>query len=554
MILRHVAVAAALIALTLAGFFFFPGHTFLYSDTQIYLPILERMHDSSLYSKEPLALRPHVTYTIYDEMALALRRVTGLEFQSVLVMQQLATRFCGLLGMFLIGRAIGFPTHLALLLTSIYALGATVSGPAVLIFEYEPVPRGFAGPMLVLAIGLAARNRWLAAGLTAGVAILYHPPTTVPVLAVLALFTIFQSEYRIRSLRAWAAIAVSIVLAFIFSRLQDGVTEAQQFFGRIPPDLEQLQRLRGAYVWITMWGAQWIRHFELLFVACLLVYWRIRTFLPPVVRYFFLGLPIYGIVMMPLSYLSLETAKWSLMPQFQPARAVLFLSLIALAGAGICGIHAARSRRYVEALAWFALAYAIPAQADVSQLLLPDLRDSIYRKRFGVTAALALLATAAAAFESRKPVWSRLALGACLILPFYAIPKIGQVINYREIDHPEIHEVANWARQNTSKDAVFLFPDAGQDLTPGLFRVYAVRAVFVDWKAGGQVNLLPSLGLEWWRRWKAVMEGKFEPGNMRRYTGEPIDYLVVKKKNAIEGWKVLYENEAYRTYAVPRVP
>ncbi len=71
-------IAAAIVCLTLLGFFRFPGHTFLQSDTQIYLPILERLWDSSVFGRELLALDPHVSFTIYDEMALTLRRVTKL--------------------------------------------------------------------------------------------------------------------------------------------------------------------------------------------------------------------------------------------------------------------------------------------------------------------------------------------------------------------------------------------------------------------------------------------------------------------------------------------
>ena len=83
---------AAILCLTLLGFFRFPGHTFLQSDTQIYMPILERMWDSSVLGREMLALEPHVSFTIYDEMALLLRRATGLDFEAVLVAQQLIFR------------------------------------------------------------------------------------------------------------------------------------------------------------------------------------------------------------------------------------------------------------------------------------------------------------------------------------------------------------------------------------------------------------------------------------------------------------------------------
>ena len=77
---QSLLIALALLPLTLLGFFYFPGHTWLQSDTQIYVPILERMADPSLFSKEMVALRPHVTWTLYDESAIALHTITRLRF------------------------------------------------------------------------------------------------------------------------------------------------------------------------------------------------------------------------------------------------------------------------------------------------------------------------------------------------------------------------------------------------------------------------------------------------------------------------------------------
>ncbi len=47
-------------------------------------------------------------------------------------------------------------------------MGATIIGPAVLTVEYEPVPRGFAFGLALLAIGLMAQNWYLMSGLAWG--------------------------------------------------------------------------------------------------------------------------------------------------------------------------------------------------------------------------------------------------------------------------------------------------------------------------------------------------------------------------------------------------
>jgi len=107
-----------------------------------------------------------------------------------------------------------------------------------------------------------------------------------------------------------------------------------------------------------------------------------------------------------------------------------------------------------------------------------------------------------------------------------------------------------WARAATQKDDVFLFPDAAEDLRPGVFREEALRAVYVDWKGGGQINFLKQLGAEWWSRWQRVMAGGFDPRNLERYRGLGIDYLVVERKNRLAGSPPAFENASFAVYSV----
>src|ERR1044071_5785035 len=93
--------AAAVLALALLTFFEFPGHTWLQQDTQIYVPILEHLRDPSVLRNDVLVQRPHVSFTLYDEIALALRAATGLGFGQVLAGEQIVTRALGIWGLYL---------------------------------------------------------------------------------------------------------------------------------------------------------------------------------------------------------------------------------------------------------------------------------------------------------------------------------------------------------------------------------------------------------------------------------------------------------------------
>jgi len=133
--MKNALVAAAIGILTLLTWLQFPGHTWLQQDSQIYAPILEHIWDPSALRNDILVERPHVAFTLYDEVAVALRAISGLDFRTILAIEQLITRALGIWGVYLIATACDLPAALALFVAAIFSLGATIPGPAVLTFE-----------------------------------------------------------------------------------------------------------------------------------------------------------------------------------------------------------------------------------------------------------------------------------------------------------------------------------------------------------------------------------------------------------------------------------
>src|SRR3954451_19373344 len=128
-------VAAAIVGLALLTFFQFPGHTWLQQDTQIYTPILEHQRDPALLRNDLIAQHPHDAFTLYDELAIGVRRVTGLGFQPILQAQQLVTRAFGIWGLVLLGQAFGLSIVPAFAVAAICSLGLVIAGPTVLTVE-----------------------------------------------------------------------------------------------------------------------------------------------------------------------------------------------------------------------------------------------------------------------------------------------------------------------------------------------------------------------------------------------------------------------------------
>lgn len=491
---RPLAALAALVGICLFGFLVFPGHTYLHQDSQIYLPMMEQLVDSRVLSNDIIATHPHLSFTLYDELAVAFRKLTGADFQPFLVAQQLFTRLMGLLGVFLLAQSAGLGYTACTLAAGVYALGATVLGPSVLTVEYEPTPRTFALPMIVLAAGLAAIGRWPAAGAAAFLGFLYHPPTVLPILLLLAVHVLmpWQREGRWRFL-AWIAAAIAVIA--LSAKYQAGVRLHQDFFSTISPDVEQMQRLRTSYVWVGAWfGQLWLHHFFLAAVG-LAAWWRIGDRLDSFSRFLLGSLPLLGLLSLLIAWVTTDWLKWSLMPQLQPARAVLWTTFAAIVSTSIA---AGLARSLTEKTLWLLLPFAATIQTRPLDLLWPN-SPALFQHLL-LAAALALLA----AWSLRLPAW---APGLAIVASMFAILHIGGVRNYPQVHSPELDALSAWARSATPLDAVFHFPEAGRDGTPGIFRERALRAVWVDWKGGGQVNFMEPLAREWWRRWSAMPAG-----------------------------------------------
>jgi hypothetical protein len=345
-----------------------------------------------------------------------------------------------------------------------------------------------------------------------------------------------------RRYRTFAPLAAACIVLAVAARFQQGANEAQLFFSRLAPSLENLQRLRAPYSWISEWWRDWLPHYLVLYAASVLAYARLRKRAPLDLRFFLIGLPLVGILSVPASCVLLEKMKWVLLPQVQPMRALLFVTVIAEFSAAAAGIVAVQARRYLEAFAWFALVYLVPLNTSVT--VIPSWNRAL------AAALLAAGASLAAFAEARKFRWSAAAMAGVALAGFFLVPTLGGVSTHPRLHTPELAQLSAWARASTPPDTVFLFADAGKQLQPGIFRSEALRAVYVDWKGGGQVNYLTDLGVQWWARWQQVLAAPFDPRNVARYGALGIGYIVLSPRNRLLDRAPVFENAGYLVYAL----
>jgi hypothetical protein len=162
------------------------------------------------------------------------------------------------------------------------------------------------------------------------------------------------------------------------------------------------------------------------------------------------------------------------------------------------------------------------------------------------------LAVLAARAEAARRKWAAAVWAVLLLSPFFLYPLLGGVENYPKLDRTAVGGLARWARSATETDAVFVFPDAGRALYPGVFRAEALRALYVDWKGGGQANYSEEVAREWGNRWQTVRWMPPKGESLRRFSGLGIDYVVLSAANRLVGETPLYDSSSFSVYRARR--
>ncbi len=226
---RAAAVFLGFLAVAWFEFDVFPGHTYLASGSQLYLPAIEHLIAPGYLSRDLVATHPHLASTIYDEATLFLHATAKLDLRNALVAQQFVSRIGALLGVFLLGRAVGLKPLPALLITALVNVGTFLPGPAVELIDPEPVPASFATGLTLLAIGWLVFEKPLLAGLSGGVALLYDPMMAAPFWLMAVAAFAFDKQMRRLVKPLLAILVVFGLLLANLAQLQPGTPDGQLF-------------------------------------------------------------------------------------------------------------------------------------------------------------------------------------------------------------------------------------------------------------------------------------------------------------------------------------
>jgi len=528
--LRASLLCLAIFAAAWLEFRVFPGHTYLEADSQLYLPMLERVDSPGLLARDLVAANPNLLLTAYDEVTVLLHKEGRLTFRRALLGQQFIFRVAALIGVFLLARATGLSQLFAFLIAMIVSLGATLSGPAAFVTDREPLPVAFAFSLTLLAMGLLAREKPLLAGLAGGVAFLYDPVLALPFWCILLIGLCFDRELRVLARPMLPILLVFVLLLANLAQLQPEAG-GKPIFARVSPPLAAFQRAQTPYLYVSEWPSGELYQFLALYVFALWAAARTWPLLPRRFRWLVLGTAFCGLLSGPISYLLLDQNHFAWAARLRLPRTLLLTVAATALLFGLAGMRAVLRRHSWEALGWFTLLFALPASNGVFDFfrITNEQRLGHFAVACGLAAFLTVLLLG---FASRSGAARFLTLAAPALAAF-AFAHVPGLQPPRAPFRQSVAELAAWADGGTWGSSVFLFADAGRAAYPGVFRALSRHALWVDWKSKEGVAFSETAALQWQERWQQTMQNGFSPTQLESILPQPIDYYVLRRQNQL---------------------
>ena len=542
--LRVPLLCLAIFAAAWLEFTVFPGHTYLEGDTQLYVPMLERMAAPGLLSRDLVATNGSLSLTAYDEATLLIHEGARQPLRRALLAQEFVCRLAALLGLFLLARATGLSHLFAFLIAAVISLGASLAGPAVLLTNPEPLPGAFAFSLALLAMGLLTQELALLAAIAGGLAFLYDPALAAPFWFVLAIAFAFDAKIRKRVRPMLPVFLIFILLLANLAQLQPG-TAAQPLLARLSPNLVLFQHAHAPQLYVHLWPKGEVFQILALFVFGVWAAARCWPLLSSFFRWLLLGTSICGILSIPVSYLLIDQAHFSWAARVQPTRTLLFAAAGSALLFGLAGMRAMLRRSPAESAAWFFLLFSLPMSHGVFDFL--RVTDASHLTEFGLALALAALLTALLLRFAGSDSMRFVTLAVPLVAAF-ALANTPQLRPKPIPMRASITEMAAWADSSTWGSSIFLFPDAGRKAYPSVFRAQSRHGLWVDWNTSRGVTFSDAAAARWQERWRDSMQGGFSTEHLEKLLPLPIDYYVLRTQDQLAGTRHAFQNRDFVVY------
>lgn len=509
----------------------------------ITIPFIKSVIDPSLYPNDYLIAEKKYFYTYFNSGCAWLVNILHISLPQLYFVLYCASFYATLIAFFKISLHL-FPKKKVAYFSVIFLIFSFTTLAEMRTIESLFLERTLVLPLLLFAFYFFLRKKITAAYALCGIAFLFHPLSAVYALACLFMCTVFSLKEI-----GWKQITVSLgVLAILASpvlllKAQNPAPSLRLFHA--DPEWLELLRLRSAHhLFPTTWSPLLIVQSALFIVG----FGLCRVHKPQAWEHKTVMLASAAVLLMCMGgTLFTEVLPMSIVLQFQLFRSFVFLIFFAIIYYANFFFEESKTKNNILqktlVFLFFAAVFYSGNLAKYASFLV--IAIAIFPGYFIARSFF----TNVSKFYLPALILLVLALGAAagLLRGGFTIQ------NKQEANWLQVQE---WAKENTSKDAVFIVPPRLEG-----FRVESERTVYGDWKDGTQMFFNPLFGQEWMRRMKmlgylddnqldetysALTEQDFEKikEELNNHTSA---YIVCYNEKSLS-YPETYSNAAFRAY------
>lgn len=421
--------------------------------------------------------------------------------------------------------------------------------------------------LLVCAGAWLLERKWISAAILTAACLYMSAPFAIFMLFAFVVFAVADWQLQRRKILASALIGAILMLPF-------AIADREHVVGTSPP--EYVRALLLFYPFHLKFSAHPLRWQILgpgfIFLTAAIVLWARSRGAGPNRRLELMALSFVFPVL-----LGVVAGEWFLTPfiaRLQLMRADTFLfcfSALLLANAAYALVRQRESLWAYAALAIGAFAFLLPATPlrllllalGILLALWPDIWNAWVTGRIKTLVQMWPLLRALSPTVIRMAAPAALVtLLAILIVAAWKDPRSFEQFSPHDRPMGEWMNVQTWARDNTSRDAVFLVPTGVEG-----FRIFSRRSSWGEWKDGNGVYFYPALAPNYISEMKEVGLDQSLPANEygtlnQRYEAMPWERLVtiarehklqyiIQFRGVTYPGEIVYANSSYEVYRVP---
>lgn len=232
----------------------FPGYNVGIQDHKIYIPLIEKIYNPSLFHKDLLMFEDYsfLGYSLYGNLIVFLIKYLHVDIYIVLFFLSIIARFLFCYALYEVVLFFTKDKKFSLAAPIFIISGLTVYGTATITFDSLLLPRTIGLSLSMLFLAFFLKRKVFFSAIILGLAVLFHPTTALIFLLYMYAELFFLWRHKKFKLKQAFFALIPVIFFIAMRHFAPGMNF--DYFLKIIPQFEHVLRFGVPYLFITSWN------------------------------------------------------------------------------------------------------------------------------------------------------------------------------------------------------------------------------------------------------------------------------------------------------------